>query len=150
MPRPITRIVSSSPVTYLQLRTHAPAVASIAESLAGRVRYLYELAAGIPAVEADGVVTPLNPQGRVGVDRSGPKSMVPAMIEALQTGQIGHAALDVFVEEPLPPGNPFIGLENVTLSAHSAFRTPEASETLLRRALDIAVRVAQGGQGPSP
>ncbi len=69
----------------------------------------------------------------------------PAMIEALQTGQIGHAALDVFVEEPLPPGNPFIGLENVTLSAHSAFRTPEASETLLRRALDIAVRVAQGG-----
>jgi hypothetical protein len=72
MPRPITRIVSSSPVTYLQLRTHAPAVASIAESLAGRVRYLYELAAGIPAVEADGVVTPLNPQGRVGVDRSGP------------------------------------------------------------------------------
>ena len=68
----------------------------------------------------------------------------PAMIEALKTGQIGHAALDVFVEEPLPPGNPFIGLENVTLSAHSAFRTPEASETLLRRALDIAVRVAQG------
>ena len=69
----------------------------------------------------------------------------PAMIEALKTGQIGHAALDVFVEEPLPPGNPFIGLDNVTLSAHSAFRTPEASETLLRRALDIAVRVAQGG-----
>lgn len=68
----------------------------------------------------------------------------PAMIEALKTGQIGHAALDVFVEEPLPPGNPFVGLENVTLSAHSAFRTPEASETLLRRALDIAVRVAQG------
>lgn len=72
MPRPITRIVSSSPVTYLQLRTHAPAVASIAESLAGRVRYLYELAAGVPAVPDDGVVTPLNPQGRVGVDRSGP------------------------------------------------------------------------------
>ncbi len=69
----------------------------------------------------------------------------PAMIEALKTGQIGHAALDVFVDEPLPPGNPFIGLDNVTLSAHSAFRTPEASETLLRRALDIAVRVAQGG-----
>lgn len=68
----------------------------------------------------------------------------PAMIDALKSGQIGHAALDVFVEEPLPPGNPFIGLENVTLSAHSAFRTPEASETLLRRALDIAVRVAQG------
>ena len=68
-----------------------------------------------------------------------------AMIEALKSGQIGHAALDVFVEEPLPPNNPFVGLENVTLSAHSAFRTPEASETLLRRALDIAVRVSRGG-----
>lgn len=65
-----------------------------------------------------------------------------AMIAALQSGQIGHAALDVFEEEPLPAGNPFVGLENVTLSAHSAFRTPEASETLLRRALDIAQRVA--------
>jgi D-3-phosphoglycerate dehydrogenase len=66
-----------------------------------------------------------------------------AMVDALRTGHIGHAALDVFVEEPLPPGNPFVELENVTLSAHSAFRTPEASETLLRRALDIAVRVAR-------
>jgi D-3-phosphoglycerate dehydrogenase / 2-oxoglutarate reductase len=67
-----------------------------------------------------------------------------AMVDALRTGHIGHAALDVFVDEPLPPGNPFVELENVTLSAHSAFRTPEASETLLRRALDIAVRVARG------
>lgn len=66
----------------------------------------------------------------------------PAMIDALKAGHIGHAALDVFVEEPLPPNNPFTTLDNVTLSAHSAFRTPEASETLLRRALDIAVRVA--------
>ena len=69
----------------------------------------------------------------------------PAMIDALKTGHIGHAALDVFVEEPLPPNNPFTTLDNVTLSAHSAFRTPEASETLLRRALDIAVRVAADG-----
>ncbi len=65
-----------------------------------------------------------------------------AMIAALRSGAIGHAALDVFDEEPLPADSPFIGLENVTLSAHSAFRTPEASETLLRRALDIAVKVA--------
>jgi len=69
----------------------------------------------------------------------------PAMIDALKIGHIGHAALDVFVEEPLPPNNPFTTLDNVTLSAHSAFRTPEASETLLRRALDIAVRVAADG-----
>jgi D-3-phosphoglycerate dehydrogenase len=68
----------------------------------------------------------------------------PAMVEALQSGQIGHAALDVFVEEPLPAGHPLARLENVTLSAHSAFRTPEASETLLRRALDIAASLPPG------
>jgi D-3-phosphoglycerate dehydrogenase / 2-oxoglutarate reductase len=65
-----------------------------------------------------------------------------ALIEALRDGRIGHAALDVFVEEPLPAGHALTTLENVTLSAHSAFRTPEASETLLRRALDIAARLA--------
>jgi len=62
----------------------------------------------------------------------------PAMIEALGTGGIGHAALDVFAAEPLAADHELAQLENVTLSAHSAFRTPEASETLLRRALDIA------------
>jgi D-3-phosphoglycerate dehydrogenase len=35
-------------------------------------------------------------------------------------------------------------MDSVTLSAHSAFRTPEASETLIRRALDIAKEVALG------
>lgn len=64
-----------------------------------------------------------------------------AMIEALKAGRIGHAALDVFAEEPLPPGHALTQLENVTLSSHSAFRTPEATETLLRRALDIARRI---------
>ena len=64
-----------------------------------------------------------------------------AMIEALNEGRIGHAALDVFAEEPLPAGHPLTRLENVTLSSHSAFRTPEATETLLRRALDIARRI---------
>ena len=65
-----------------------------------------------------------------------------AMIAALASGQIGHAGLDVFDAEPLPPGHPLTRLPNVTLSAHSAFKTPEASETLLRRALDIACQVA--------
>jgi D-3-phosphoglycerate dehydrogenase len=61
-----------------------------------------------------------------------------AMIAALQDGRLRHAALDVFATEPLPADHPLARLENVTLSAHSAFRTPEASENLIRRALDIA------------
>ncbi|MDE2517165.1 MAG: 3-phosphoglycerate dehydrogenase, partial [Rhodospirillales bacterium] len=66
-----------------------------------------------------------------------------AMIAALRSGHLRHAALDVFTEEPLPADHGLTGLANVTLSAHSAFRTPEASQTLLRRALDIAARLAE-------
>jgi D-3-phosphoglycerate dehydrogenase len=61
-----------------------------------------------------------------------------AMIAALRSGQLRHAALDVFTKEPLAPGHELTTLPNVTLSAHSAFRTPEASQNLIRRALDIA------------
>ena len=68
-----------------------------------------------------------------------------AMIAALQDGRLRHAALDVFATEPLPAGHPLTRLENVTLSAHSAFRTPEASENLIRRALDIACTLERGG-----
>jgi len=57
-----------------------------------------------------------------------------AMIEALRTGHLRHAGLDVFNVEPLPADHPLTRLPNVTLSAHSAFRTPEASENLMAAA----------------
>ena len=60
-----------------------------------------------------------------------------ALIEALRSGQIGHAGLDVFHAEPLKPDHPLARMENVTLSSHAAFRTLEASMTLMRRAIDI-------------
>lgn len=68
-----------------------------------------------------------------------------AMIEALKSGQIGHAGLDVFVVEPVAPGHALLGLPNVTLSAHSAFRTREASENLIEAALGHSRRIATGG-----
>jgi D-3-phosphoglycerate dehydrogenase len=67
-----------------------------------------------------------------------------AMIAALESGALSHAALDVFDVEPMPPGHKLSTLPNVTLSAHSAFRTPEASDTLLRRAQDIAKSLVSG------
>lgn len=60
-----------------------------------------------------------------------------ALLAALRSGHLAHAALDVFEREPLPPGDPLRTLENVTLTTHSAFRTAEAAETLFARALDI-------------
>jgi D-3-phosphoglycerate dehydrogenase len=65
-----------------------------------------------------------------------------ALIAALQSGHIRHAGLDVFHNEPLSPDHALAKLENVTLSAHAAFRTPEASETLLRRAIDIVKAIS--------
>jgi D-3-phosphoglycerate dehydrogenase len=60
-----------------------------------------------------------------------------ALIEALQSRQIRHAGLDVFHAEPLTADHPLTKLPNVTLTSHAAFRTEEASMTLLRRAIDI-------------
>jgi len=60
-----------------------------------------------------------------------------ALIEALRSGRIRHAGLDVFHAEPLSPEHPLAQLENVTLTSHAAFRTLEASMTLMRRAIDI-------------
>ena len=64
------------------------------------------------------------------------------MIEALRSGHIHHAGLDVFALEPLPAGHILTTLENVTLSAHSAFRTPEASANLIGTALEYCRRMA--------
>jgi phosphoglycerate dehydrogenase-like enzyme len=52
----------------------------------------------------------------------------PAMIEALQHGRIRGAALDVYENEPLPPGHPLYRLENVLLSPHCADHTPDFYE----------------------
>jgi D-3-phosphoglycerate dehydrogenase / 2-oxoglutarate reductase len=68
-----------------------------------------------------------------------------AMIEALKSGHIRHAGLDVFNFEPLPVDHPLTKIPNVTLSAHSAFRTPEASENLIHAAWEHCRRIAGGG-----
>ncbi|MEA2894067.1 MAG: D-3-phosphoglycerate dehydrogenase / 2-oxoglutarate reductase [Bradyrhizobium sp.] len=64
-----------------------------------------------------------------------------AMIDALKSGHIRHAGLDVFNVEPLPVDHPLTRLPNVTLSAHSAFRTPEASENLMAAAWEHCRRI---------
>jgi D-3-phosphoglycerate dehydrogenase len=65
-----------------------------------------------------------------------------AMIEALKSGHIRHAGLDVFTVEPVAIDHPLTKLPNVTLSAHSAFRTPEANENLISAAWEHCRRIA--------
>jgi D-3-phosphoglycerate dehydrogenase len=67
-----------------------------------------------------------------------------AMIDALKSGHIRHAGLDVYNIEPLPMDHPLTKISNVTLSAHSAFRTPEASENLIHAAWEHCRRIVRG------
>ena len=60
-----------------------------------------------------------------------------ALAALLQAGHVRHAAIDVFSQEPPLPSDPLLTASNVTLSAHSGFMTPEATMTMLRRAIDI-------------
>lgn len=52
------------------------------------------------------------------------------LVNALRTGLIRGAGLDVFNEEPLPQDHPLLGLENVILSPHSAALTAECAQRM--------------------
>lgn len=58
------------------------------------------------------------------------------LAEMLQAKRIGHAALDVYGTEPLPMESPFRDLDNVTLTPHAAWVSPEAKIRLLRLGLE--------------
>lgn len=62
----------------------------------------------------------------------------PALIDLLRSGHVGHYATDVFAKEPTRPDEPLLALDNVTLTAHAGYNTPEAAMTMYRRAIDLA------------
>lgn len=52
----------------------------------------------------------------------------PALIDALETGRLAGAALDVFEDEPLPAESPLRRLSNVHLAPHNANASPAAAD----------------------
>ncbi len=68
----------------------------------------------------------------------------PALIDALRTGHLGGAALDVFADEPLPPNNPLWELPNVLISPHSASTSDRENERITELFCDNLRRYLAG------
>jgi D-3-phosphoglycerate dehydrogenase len=68
-----------------------------------------------------------------------------ALLDALRSGQLGGAALDVFATQPLPRDHPLFAFPNVLLTPHLAGITEESMERMGLGAIDEALRVLAGG-----
>ena len=67
-----------------------------------------------------------------------------ALVEALASGRLGGAAIDVFAPEPPPPDHPLRRLPNVLLTPHGAGVTAEAQERIAQGALTNVLRFLDG------
>lgn len=74
----------------------------------------------------------------------GPVHDEAALVEALRSGQIAGAALDVTETEPLDPGSPLTAMENVILTPHALCWTDECFEAIARSALRSIADVSLG------
>ena len=68
----------------------------------------------------------------------------PALIEALRSGRLAAAGLDVFATEPVDPANALLALDNVVLSPHVSWYTVDTVRRYLSAAVDNCERLAAG------
>jgi D-3-phosphoglycerate dehydrogenase len=80
----------------------------------------------------------------------GPLIDEPALIAALDAGQVGGAALDVVTTEPLAKDSPLLGRDNVIISPHTGFYSIEALEELQTKCATDVARVLSGEKAVYP
>ncbi len=67
-----------------------------------------------------------------------------ALYEALKKKRIVGAALDVFEEDPVKPDNPLLKLDNVTVTPHTAGRSPEVERRGYQQVADATAKYLRG------
>ena len=68
-----------------------------------------------------------------------------ALIQALKTGAIAGAGIDVFESEPLPPNHPFIDMDNVIMTPHLGYVTKETYQAWYQASVEY-IKVFLTGQ----
>jgi len=80
----------------------------------------------------------------------GPLIDEPALVAALDSGQVGGAGLDVVAAEPLAKDSPLLGRDNVIISPHTAFYSIEALNELQTKCASDVARVLSGEKAVYP
>jgi len=72
-----------------------------------------------------------------------------ALTEALITGHLAGAAIDVFSTEPVPNDSPLLDMDNVLITSHIASASPQSAKTLRETAAQIVVISSKGESLPN-
>ncbi len=137
-----------------------PGTGDPAGELPEQIYGLDELGTLLPACDYLVVALPLTPETRHVLDAQRlamlkPSAFVinvgrgglidePALIAALEAGQLGGAALDVFEKEPLPSSSPLWSLPNVILTPHISGSTARYDELTMQLFADNMRRYVAG------
>ena len=114
-----------------------------------------DLASLLPRVDFLTVHTPLSPETtnligapQIAAMRKGSRLLncarggiinEEALVEALKSGHLAGAAIDVFVDEPPPADHPLLKLPNVVVTPHLGASTTEAQESVALEAAQLLI-----------
>ena len=137
----------------LRLQTQAPAVHVPAPHMVPHAPQL--LGSRVVSVhapltaETEGMIGPgqfaaMKPTACLVNTARGPVVDETALTEALRSGRIAGAALDVFAHEPIGPDSPLAHCENVVLTPHTAWYSEDSEIEIRTKTARNVVEVAQG------
>ena len=131
-----SELADSIGVTLLPLREVAEASDFLVVTVAG--------GSGTAGLISSDVISAMKPGAYlVNVSRGSVVDEV-ALIDALESGRLAGAGLDVFEKEPVEPTSPLIGMENVILTPHSLSWTDEFAAAVADSVITALLDVGDG------